>query len=187
VCPIFYIPPCRWPGRGATAALAAAVALQSAIVWDYAIYSDRTAGQIIRARAAVGRDHRIATLLISTVSRFRSNPLLHADNWLGVDTGNVVWNNYETLHYYFPVHFQTGIDRPHPGDLEWVSLHEGPQEIRERSLAWEHILSEHADSIDVVVVWKSDPALDSITTRWFDQVDRRGDVQIFSRRAANQN
>ena len=37
-----------------TAALAAAVALQSAIVWDYALYSDRTAGQIIRAGDAVG-------------------------------------------------------------------------------------------------------------------------------------
>jgi hypothetical protein len=33
----------------------------------------------------------------------------------------------------------------------------------------------------VVVVWKSDPALDSITSRWFDRVDRRGDVQIFRR------
>jgi len=186
--PIFDVELSRWSGRGATAALAAAVILQSAIVWDYAFYSDRSAGQIIRAREAVGRHQRIATLLVATRSRFRPNPLLHAEDWLGVDTGNVVWNNYETLHYYFPVHFRAGIDRPHPGDLEWVSLHDDPGEAGKRRNAWEQILSQHADSIDVVVVWKSDPALDEITGRWFDRVLRRGDIQIFQRsKAADRN
>jgi hypothetical protein len=167
--------------------LAIAVAFQSAIIWDYALYSDRTAGQMIRAGKTIGRNQRIATLLVSTRSRFRSNPLLHADNWLGVDTGNVVWNNYETLHYYFPVHFRPEVDRPSPADLEWVSLHEGSSEAEQRTAAWERILSGHAHSIDVVVVWKSDPALDAITTRWFDRVDRHGDVQIFRRGALQPN
>ena len=168
--PIFDLDLSRWWGRGAAAALAAAVVLQSVIVWDYALYSDRTAGQIIRARESVNYGQRIAALLVSTRSRFRANPLLHAANWLGVGTGNVIWNNYETLHYYFPVQFQPGIDRPYPDELEWVSLHEDPREAGERSRAWEQILANHADSIDVVVVWKTDPALDSITARWFDRV-----------------
>ena len=185
--PIFDIDLSRSWGRGATVALTAAVVLQSVIVWDYALYSDRTAGQIIRAREAVGHGQRIAALLVSTRSRFRANPLLHAANWLGVGTGNVIWNNYETLHYYFPVQFQPGIDRPYPDELEWVSLHEDPSEAGERSRAWERILAQHADSIDVVVVWKTDPALDSITARWFDRADCRGDVQIFRRRHFEKN
>ena len=90
--------------------------------------------------------------------------MLHAENWLGVDTGNVIWNNYETLHYYFPVQFQPGIDRPRPDDLEWVSLHEDPSEAESAAAPGRKFLREHADSIDVVVVWKSDPALDSITS-----------------------
>jgi hypothetical protein len=179
--PIFDIEHARWWGRGCVAALVVAVALQSVIVWDYALFSDRTAGQLIRAGETIGHNQRIVTLLISTRSRFRSNPLLHADNWLGVDTGNVIWNNYETLHYYFPVHFLPEIDRPSPAGLEWVSIHEGQNEAKQRARAWESILSEHARSIDVVVVWKSDPALDAITARWFDRVDRRGDIQIFRR------
>ena len=179
--PIFDIDHSRWWGRGCAAALVIAIALQSAIVWDYALYSDRTAGQMIRAGETIGHNQRMVTLLISTKSRFRSNPLLHAENWLGVDTGNVVWNNYETLHYYFPVHFRPEIDRPSPAGLEWVSIHEGQDETEQRTAAWERILSQHADSIDVVLVWKSNPALDAITTRWFDRVDRRGDVQIFRR------
>jgi hypothetical protein len=185
--PIFDIELSRWSGRGCTAAVVVAVALQSAIVCDYALYSDRTAGQMIRAGETIGRNQRIATLLVSTRSRFRSNPLLHAENWLGVDTGNVVWNNYETLHYYFPVHFRPEINRPSPAGLEWVSIHEGRDETDQRTAAWENILSQHADSIDVVIVWKSDPALEAITTRWFDRVDRRGDVQIFRRGILEQN
>jgi hypothetical protein len=180
--PIFDLDFSRWWGRCATVALAAAVVLQSVIVWDYALYSDRTAGQIIRARESVNYGQRIAALLVSTRSRFRANPLLHAANWLGVGTGNVIWNNYETLHYYFPVQFQPGIDRPCPDELEWVSLHEDPSEAGERSRAWEQLLTNHADSIDAVVVWKTDPVLDSITARWFDRALCRGDVQIFRRR-----
>ena len=131
--PIFDIDLSRWWGRAVTVALFAAVSIQSLIVWDYALYSDRTAGQIIRAAKTAGNGKRIAALLVATGSRFRANPLLHAVNWLGVDTGNVIWNNYETLHYYFPVQFQAGIDRPHPDEFEWVSLHEDPSEADKRA------------------------------------------------------
>ena len=179
--PIFDVDLSRFGAR-ATVALVAAVLLQLVIVMDYALYSDRTAGQIIRTREAVGGRQRIAALLVSTRSRFRANPLLHAANWLGVDTGNVIWNNYETLHYYFPVQFQPGIDRPYPDELEEISLHEDASEAEERCRAWEQILGRHADSIDIVVVWKTDPTLDTITRRWFDRIERRGDVQIFRRR-----
>jgi hypothetical protein len=180
--PIFDVDPTRWPGRVAIAALLAALTVQSAIVWDYALYSDRTAGQIIRARNLVGRNKKIATLLVTTRGRFRANPLLHAENWLGVDTGNVVWNNYETLHYYFPVQFRAGISRPHAGDLELVSLHEDPEEQEDRRRDWERILASHADSIDVILFWKRDERLEEITKRWFEINYQRDDVQIFLRR-----
>ena len=179
--PVFDVNPSRWSGLATVAALVAAVVLQSAIVWDYARYSDRTAGQIIGAGDLVGRNQRIVTLLVRSHGRFRANPMLHAENWLGVDTGNVVWNNYETLHYYFPVQFEAGIERPHPGDLELVSLHEDDEGAMGRLRDWERILAEHADSIDVVVMWKSDERLEGITKRWFDLEERRGDVQVFRR------
>jgi hypothetical protein len=179
--PIFDVDLARWPGRALLAALLVALTLQSAIVWDYALYSDRTAGQIIRAGKSVGRGQRIVTLLVSSRGRFRTNPLLHAENWLGVNTGNILWNNYETLHYYFPVQFRSGIERPYPGDLELVSLHEDPIDEMARVRDWERILSRYADSIDVVILWKSDERIEAITGCWFVRADRQGDVQIFRR------
>jgi hypothetical protein len=177
--PVFDLDASRRVGRAAIGALAIAVGLQSAIVWDYALYSDSSAGQIIRAGPAVGRFQRIATLLVSTRSRFRTNPLLHAENWLGVDTGNVVWNNYEATHYYFPVHFHDGIDRPSPADLEYTSIHDDPKTAASRASGWEKILERHARSIDVLLVWKSEPALDAVTARYFDGAERLGDLRIF--------
>jgi hypothetical protein len=181
--PVFDVDLARWPGRTVAAALTLAVGLQSLIIWDYAFYSDRTAGQIIRAREPAGQGQRIATLLVSTRSRFRANPLLHVDNWLGVDTGNIVWSNYETVYYYFPVQFRPGLERPRPGELESISIREDPNQAAERLGDWERLLSRHSSSIDVVLMWKSEPALDAITFRWFDEVERRGDVQLFRRRA----
>jgi hypothetical protein len=179
--PVVNIDARLWSGRIAISALAAAVALQTAIIWDYALYSDRTAGQIIRARDAVGSNRRLVTLPVTIGSRFRANPLLHVENWLGVDSGNVVWNNYETRHYYFPVQFRPEIDRPHPNVLERVALRDDPRVADDRSRDWERILARHADSIDVVVVYKSERRLDAVTERWFHLVKSRGDVRIFQR------
>jgi hypothetical protein len=168
-------------GRAAAAALVGAVALQSTIVWDYAVYSDQTAGAIVRAVEEVGRNRRVVALPAAIRSRFRANPLLHAGNWLGVDSGNVVWNNYETRHYYFPVQFVPGIDRPGPDELEDVVKRDDPGEALSRSRDWERILAHHADAIDVVLVYKGEPRLDAITERWFRLVQRRGEVRIFHR------
>jgi hypothetical protein len=171
----------RWPGRVVAAGLAAAVALQSAIVWDYAHYSDRTAGEIVRARDAVGRGRRVAYLPASVRSRFRANPLLHVDNWLGVGTDNVVWGNYETRHYYFPVQFRAGIDRPSPDELEDLIRLDAPDAAGARTRSWEGLLARKADVIDTLVTYKRDPRLDAVTGRFFREVGRLGDVRIHER------
>ena len=124
--PAFDIPlATRW-GRLAAGCLAAAVGLQTVIVWDYALHCKHTAVQIIKASELVGRDQRIAPLLIGIRSRFRANPLLHADSWLGVGTGNILWSNYEARYYYFPVQFRPGLDRADPKDFERLSLSSDP-------------------------------------------------------------
>jgi hypothetical protein len=171
----------RWPGRLAAAGLAMAVAIQSAIVWDYAFHSDRTAGEIVRAREAVGRGLRVAYLPASVRSRFRANPLLHVDNWLGVGTDNIVWGNYETRHYYFPVQFRAGINRPSPDELEDLIRLDAPGEAAERARGWENLLARKAATIDVLVTYRRDPSLDAVTDRFFREVGRRGEVRILGR------
>jgi hypothetical protein len=180
--PVFDLNNARWWGRAATAALVAAIALRATIIWGFAFESNRTAGQVVCARTTVGERQRVVVLLASSRSRFRASPLLHADNWLGVDTGNVVWGNYETAHYYFPVHFRPELTRPQPGELEAMSLSEAPEKAGARLRDWELILANHAGSIDVVLIWGDDPCLEAVTARFFDVKEERGALHIYRKR-----
>ncbi len=173
--------PKRWPARLAGAMVLLALLIQSAIVWDYARDARRTSGAFARARDRVGRNQRVATLLIDIRGRFRANPLMHADNLLGLDTGNIVWNNYETRFYYFPVQFRPELEHPSAEDLEEIALFD--RDPTARAGAWEHLLRAHLGSIDVLVVWGADPLLDAINARWFKTVDQVGDLRILRPRA----
>jgi len=172
-------------GRLGAGAMAAALALQTAAVWDYGLFSSRTAGRIAAAAPMVGEGRRVATLLAEAGTRFRVNPALHADCWLGVAGGNVVWSNYETRHYYFPVHFREGLPHPDPYDLQEIALlGTAPETAERRREWWERVLTEHHDAIDVLLVWREDPTLDAVTARWFEPSARRGEVRIFRPREA---
>jgi hypothetical protein len=183
------VPVLRLDGAGrfagaATLALVVALAVQSAVVCDYGALSERTAGVLARATSLVGHDQRIATRMTGIRTPFRANPLYHADCTLGVGTGNVVWSDYETRFYYFPVQFRPGLDRPDPEQLEWIARSEAPDEAALRLALWTGMLERHHEAIDVVVGWNDDPALDAVTRRWFPAVAARGPVRVFHKSRA---
>jgi hypothetical protein len=167
-----------WSGRLIAVALVVALGVQSAIIWDYALTSRRTAGAIMAARDAIGTNQRLATLLVDMNPRFRSNPLLHADNLLGIGTGNIVWNNYETRYYYFPVQFRPEVARPTSNDFEQIADTEGPENANLRASWWQVVLDDHLEEIDAVLVWGSDPLLDAINGQRFDTVYRKDNVRV---------
>ena len=124
-------------------------------------------------RGVVGRGQRVVTMPGRMPPRYRSNPMTHADNLLGVGTGNIVWGDYETQFYYFPVQFRDGLDRPPARRIEEVALGQD-----ERADDWAELLDRHHRSIDVLVLWGADPLLVAIGDRWFRTVLRDGDVQV---------
>lgn len=173
------------PGRvGRLVALAFGLAWvgQSGFVWDYALTSRRMTESLPRAREILGQRQRIATRLTNIRTHFRASPLLHADCILGVGTGNVIWSNYETRYYYFPVRFREPLDRPDPSTLERIALDDHPATIGDRAAGWQTLLDRHRGSIDVVLAWGDDPALDAITERWFQTTYVDGPLRVFRRR-----
>jgi len=174
----------RWTVRGCTGALVVALAVQSALVWAYALESERTAGTFWRARAMVGQRQRVATLLVNSKlpGRPRANPLLHADCLLGIGTGNVIWSNYETRYYYFPVQFRAGLDRPDSSVLEAIAVQDDPHDAAPRADHWERVLSRYHPAIDVLVVWGREPQLDAINAQWFRPIAEDGPLRIMRHR-----
>jgi hypothetical protein len=168
-------------GRASAVALAGALVLQTATVWDYARTSERTAGRLLRAGPAVGSRQRVATLLAGIRTRFRANPLLHADCALGVGTGNVIWADYETRFYYFPVRFRDA-GGPDPREFELIALMDAPRLSAARADRWARLLERHRDAIDAVLVWGSDPLLDAVNARnGFSAVYADGPVRVLRR------
>ncbi len=171
----------RRPGvgrAGAVAAIALAVALQAAFVWDYAGFCRRAVGPLMAARGVVGRNQRVVALPGRMPPRYRANPMMHADNLLGVGTGNIVWSDYETQFYYFPVQFRDGLDRPPARRIEEVALGQAG-----RAADWADLLDRHHRSIDVLVLWGADPLLVATAGRWFRTVFRDGDVRVLRPRS----
>lgn len=169
-------------GRLATGALGVALGLQTVVVWDYAIDAREKAGPIAEAAATVEPGARAASLLTNIETRFRVNSMLHADCWAGVARRAILWTNYETRYYYFPVQFRPGVVGPDSTELERIALMSAPAEAAERLERWRRLLESHHDQIDELIVWKRAPDLDAITERFFERAQDRGEVRVFRRR-----
>jgi hypothetical protein len=182
--PALELDPARWLVRASAAAMIVALTVQSALVWDYAREAQRIAGSFWRARGMVGRGQRVAALPVQLQPRrrTRANPLLHADCLLGLGTDNVIWGNYETRHYYFPVRFRPGFDRPDAASLEAIALRDDPREAASRAADWAALLARHHAAIDVLVVWGSDDRLDAISAQWFRPVGADGMLRVLRHR-----
>ena len=155
-----------WSGRVVAALFGVALTLQSAFVWDYGIESERRAGALARAPDLIERGERVGTILAEIRGRYRANPLLHADGLVGAESGAILWSNYESRHYYFPVQVRDGVDAPPSLAFEQIALLEGPEHRAERARRWAALLEEYGAAIDAVLAWGTDPALDAITERW---------------------
>jgi hypothetical protein len=192
-----------WIGAGA---LAVAVTVQSAVIWEVALTSNGFASTFIEAIPSVGTGRRIRKLFINMPSAFppgRRNILhRHLDSLLGIGTNNLIWNNYEAVQYYFPVQFRHPIDRDiaqqqyyfpvrfrHPidrdiaqqtfGNLELIRSK--PPNIEHLIDRWARSLADHHDKIDVLVVWGTDPRFDQIIRQWYgpEPVFQRDELRVF--------
>ncbi|WP_169974720.1 hypothetical protein [Tautonia rosea] len=172
--------------RLATVLITVALVSQSAFVWDYAIEADRRVSPIMKAAPEIGPGARVGTLLIDIRGRYRSNPVLHADCLLGLGSDNILWSNYETRHYYFPVQVRSEIDAPPSNLFEEVAILDDAGDLDRRALLWRDLLQTYGSAIDVVLAWGSDPMLEAITADWAGQGPdfRSGMVQIFRRSKA---
>ena len=172
----------RWTGRIGAGMLVVSLCVQSVFVWEYALDCRDRVGAFRRVGPAIGSGLRVGSILSQIRGRFVANPLLHADCRLGIDPPRIIWGNYETDHYYFPVRVRGGVPHPRAKDFEVISLIEDAGEGDERPRLWEALLRDHHGEIDVLVEWRTDPRLDAITNRYFRLDADLGAVRTWTRR-----
>lgn len=183
--------------------LTAALLFQLAWTWDYALAASRAAGEFSRASEFVGRDRRVATLLLPAqgsgdgdarapsrgdyLARFTVRPVAHLDALYGVGTGNVVWNNYEAAYYIFPVKFRTEAAALRALELDRLNgalRPASPQTAEGLASRRAGLLARDHEEIDELLVWGADARLDADIARWFDPqpVFDSGRLRLFRRR-----
>jgi len=163
-------------GKLATGLIVVAWALQSAVVWDYARASEETAGRFIRAGKILGDGDRVAALLTEIETPFRANPLLHADCALGVGTNRVIWGDYETRFYYFPVRFREGVEHPDAGRA-------GMDRLESRFAGKGDAVGEALGKVSrgdrCAGGLGENQELDEVNARWYEEVRRDGRARVW--------
>lgn len=166
--------------------------LQVAAIWDYALTSNRMAQAFVQARPYVGTGRRVKTLLIGHAGdyelggHFRGLPV-NVPDLLGIETENVVWDNYEAFFYFFPVRYRDADTERDAARLVNMTLLVAPGSITpatETLTEWSRLLDETHERIDILVIWGSDPRLDAIDTKWFDATPlfASANIRVFQHR-----
>ena len=156
------------PGAGGHGGSLVALLLQSAFVWDYGRRTQADVDQFLATRSQVGAGHRVGVLVLEPYGRYRPAPRLHVDCLLGLGTLNVIWNNYETAHYYFPVQLRADVPHPPATAFEAFAMLDRPADADARQETLRQLLSQYHPTIDRLVVWGTGPALEPLLDRWYE-------------------
>jgi len=181
--PALRLEPKRLTAKMGLAALSIASLIQLTIVWNYSETANRQAQEFMQAKAYAGAGQRIVVLIVNTDDEYVSSPLLNLSNLLGVDTGNIIWNNYGPALYYFPVQFRDESNRTlfyTRGIPAFTDQDIAAEELED----WADLLSNIESKTDVLVIWGGTPELDEINAEWFgdDPVFENDDVRVFKHR-----
>jgi hypothetical protein len=157
--------------RAGLGLLGLAAAFQLYFYWDYAVKSDHVTTEFLTARSAVGHDKRVAAVMVGTEWPYRTNPLVHLPNMMGLDSGNLIWNNYGPALFYFPIKYRDREARLRSlsigHDLHYSDFIS--EETRMAALdTYRTTMARSEASVDLLVVWSSTPELDAINREWFD-------------------
>jgi hypothetical protein len=174
----------RRAGQVAGAVLAIALVLQTACVWDFARLSDHLVGAFMQAKPAVGQGQRVGSLIARCLlpTSYRANPMAHMGAMLGVDSGNIVLDNYEPLYPLFPIRFRD--EAAHRLTRQFVPLacYDGDDgDPVERLARLGRLLERNHDMFDVLVVRGSRPEVDARIDPWFTPVFQAGEVRVLRR------
>jgi hypothetical protein len=175
----------RWLVWSGAIALSTAAILQSMVIWDVALVSNRSAHVFIEAIPSVGAGKRIGTLRIAMPPRGKVFPLFHMDSLTALGTNGILWQNYEAVEYYFPVQYRDEHDRVVARefhDLE-IAQWRNPNVVRWID-QWARLLADYHHKIDVLVVWGSDQGLEAIQGQWFgpEPAFQSGALRVFHHR-----
>jgi hypothetical protein len=168
--------------------LAAVFVFQVAALWEFAIKGDHDAANFLAAGAAVESGQTIGSIMIfEDPVRFNAYPLVQLVNVLGIRRDVVVWNNYETSYFFFPVNVKRPEDQSLVREFSShfaIRPNHKEENFDERLAGMSVALEKSHDSLDRLVVWGRDARVEAEIGRWFDLTPHfeSGNVRVLRRK-----
>lgn len=148
-----------------------AAVVQLCLMWDYGLKSNRLVGQFMKAKPYTGTGNRVAAIMVNLDWEYRTSPVPHLSSMLGLNTGNLIWNNFFPAVYYFPIKYRSEEARRR-SMLIGNSLHFydfiGSDKKEAALKAYRTMMEQSHREIDVLITWSSTPDLDAINRQWFE-------------------
>lgn len=184
--PLFRTENAVWLKRLAQISLGVVIVFQTLALWEYALYSNRLAQDLVAAQPSIPENARLVSVsIIEDGLRYHSLPKGQMDNYLGIGGKNIqVWDNYEIGHYLFPIvarevshrQFVLGYTGSNAFPLNDPSVN-----FEERLAKLESLLESNNNKIDTVLVWGKNAQVEAVLQKWFESEPyfQNGEVRLF--------
>lgn len=152
--------------------LAFVVVFQTLALWDYALHTNKQAAEFLSASEALKTSSSTASVTIDDDKlKFHAFPVPQLNNYNGIGSNSIVWDNYEMGHYLFPVVTRNTSDRRFIHDLTGNNLfflNSPGEKFAEKLSILDSSLESNNDKIDTIILWGADERVEAVLYKWFE-------------------
>lgn len=164
------------------------VLFQTAVLWEYALQSDKDAKEYLSAGQFIEQNDALMSIIIPTeTKRFHAYPMSGMGNYLGIERKITAWDNYEIGHNLFPIVAKNKADQKFVVEMAAASValvDSETQNLPERIQNFDAVLEKNRDKLTKLLIWGDAEKIRNSTEKWFDPqpVFENGRITILRRR-----
>lgn len=167
--------------------LVGVILFQTAAVWEFALKTNKIAGEFLTVSRQVPENHSIVSVtLVEDVLRFHSVPELNMNNLNGLSRNHFIWDNYTLGYYVFAIKPVKNSDQNFIRlviESNSFALNKPDEDFDGKLLKLETALSENSEKIDTLILWGRNQRVENLLSKWFEPAPyyESGNVRLYKK------
>ena len=174
--------------RAAQVFLIFVILFQTAVVWEYALQTDKEAKEFLTAGQFIEPGDALMSIIVpNQTKRFHPTPMTGMANFLGIERKITAWDNYEIGHNLFPIVAKNKADQKFVLEMAAASaalLDVESHNLPEKTRNFDDVLAKNRDKLTKLLIWGDAEKIRRNAEQWFDPqpVFESGRITILRRR-----